>query len=140
MIIHREDNFLQKEYCNNLITTFETSNSSPYRDTFIVKYKDSKILNKVCKTFYNYNLEYPDNMEIVKWPTDSKMSLHYDVGDRFAFIIYLNDNFKGGETVIDDVTISPKIGRFVLFSNDIYKHEVKQITDGTRYTLIAWYK
>ena len=79
-------------------------------------------------------------MEIVKWPTGSKMTLHRDEGDTFSWIIYLNDDFEGGETVIDGIKIQPKIGRLVLFSNGFYEHEVKEITKGTRYTLIAWYK
>ena len=140
MIIHREDNFLQKEHCDYLIKVFNKSNPLAYRDTFIINYVDQNVLDKVCHVFNKYNLENPDNMELVKWPTNSKMDLHYDVGDRFAFIIYLNDNFKGGETIIDGVTITPKIGRLVLFSNSVYKHEVKKITNGTRYTLITWYK
>jgi len=140
MIIHREDNFLPEKYCTDLIDIFKTYDYTPYHDTFIFKYTDPEVLKKICKTFPNYNLQFPDNMEIVQWPTNSQMSPHYDPGDRFAFIIYLNDNFTGGETVIDGVSISPKTGRLVLFNNGIYKHEVRQITEGTRYTLISWYK
>ena len=139
MIIYREDNFLQKDYCDHLINIFKNNTSSAYRDTFIFKYEDLNVVYKVSKIFTNYNLKTPDNMEIVEWPTNSKMDPHHDVGDSFAFIIYLNDNFDGGETVIDGVSIRPKIGRLVLFSNGIYKHEVKKVNKGIRYTLIAWY-
>ena len=140
MIIHREDNFLSSEHCNYLINFFKNNTPKPCRDTFILKYKDLNILEKINLNFKEYNLHNPDHMEIVRWPTGSKMDLHYDLGDRLSFIIYLNDDFKGGETIIDNITITPKIGRIVLFSNGIYKHEVKKINVGNRYTLIAWYK
>jgi len=140
LIIHREDNFLEKENCNYLINIFNKSNPSVYRDTFILDYVDQNILDKVSHEFNTYNLKNPDKMELTKWPVNSKMDLHHDVGDRLAFLIYLNDNFEGGETIIDGITIKPKTGRLVLFSNGVYKHQVKKINNGTRYTLIAWYK
>jgi len=148
MILYRQDNFLTKKHCDYLIDFFKKSNSYAYNhnkiigniNSFIFQHKDLDVLNKVSKLFNEYDLSNPDNMEIVKWPTNSNMIPHYDTGDRFAFIIYLNDNFKGGETIIDNVLITPKIGRLVLFSNGVYEHQVKKIIDGTRYTLIAWYK
>ena len=74
------------------------------------------------------------------WPKNSFMPLHYDTGDLLAFIIYLNDNFVGGETVINKKQIEPKTGRMIIFSNGRLEHCVNNIQEGTRYTLIGWYK
>ena len=79
-------------------------------------------------------------MEIVKWPMGSFMKKHRDTGDDISFILYLNDNYEGGETIVDKLKIKPKQGRIVIFSNDKYIHEVKKVNWGVRYTLAGWYK
>jgi len=144
MIITRQDNFLDKEKCNQAINFFITKSISTkkYRDTITLQCIDPHVLNKVnnCFNIHDFSERSVSNMEIVQWPVGSKMEPHKDIGDKFSFLIYLNDNFKGGETIIDGITIKPKQGRLVLFSNGYYEHEVTEVTDGIRYTLIAWYK
>tara|TARA_Y100000310_G_C20155353_1_gene566650 strand:+ start:70 stop:504 length:435 start_codon:yes stop_codon:yes gene_type:complete len=141
-LILRQDNFISADKCQALIERFKTKYhfSKKFRDTIILGFRDDDVLKHIAETFTFYPFKNIDNMEIVKWPTGSKMALHRDEGDTFSWIIYLNDDFEGGETVIDGIKIQPKIGRLVLFSNGFYEHEVTEITKGTRYTLIAWYK
>ena len=135
------DNFLLKEDCDKYINVFkkEKDKIKQYRDTFTLKIKDVALLNKLKSEFNINNFITPHNLEIVMWPKNSFMGLHYDTGDLLAFIIYLNDNFVGGETVIDKKQIEPKTGRVVIFSNGRLEHSVNKIEEGTRYTLIGWY-
>tara|TARA_R100000353_G_scaffold174713_1_gene143282 strand:- start:81 stop:518 length:438 start_codon:yes stop_codon:yes gene_type:complete len=145
MIIIRQDNFIEKDECDFFINLFNNNidKTEIFRDTITLRFIDNYIIKKVKENFklYNFDVEKIDTMQIVKWPTGSKMGLHKDhEGDKFSFIIYLNDDFEGGETIIDGVLIKPKKSRLVLFSNRLYEHEVKTITKGDRYTLIAWYK
>ena len=118
----RIDNFLSKEECNKLIEKFKQSKDSvlKYRNTFTLKIK-------------------PDNCEIVMWPVDSYMKIHIDNGDKFSFFLYLNDDFEGGETVVEDITVKPKQGRIIIFSNGVMYHEVKQIKKNNRFMLAGWY-
>jgi len=141
-LILRQDNFISADKCQALVERFKIKShfSKKFRDTIVLGFRDDDVLKHIIETFTFYPFKNIDNMEIVKWPTGSKMTLHRDEGDTFSWIIYLNDDFEGGETVIDGIKIQPKIGRLVLFSNGFYEHEVKEITKGTRYTLIAWYK
>ena len=141
-LILRQDNFISADKCQALVERFKIKShfSKKFRDTIVLGFRDDDVLKHIIETFTFYPFKNIDNMEIVKWPTGSKMALHRDEGDKFSWIIYLNDDFEGGETVIDGIKIQPKIGRLVLFSNGFYEHEVKEITKGTRYTLIAWYK
>jgi predicted 2-oxoglutarate/Fe(II)-dependent dioxygenase YbiX len=61
--------------------------------------------------------------------------------DAIAFILYLNDEFDGGETVFEnETTIKPKKGRLLVFSNGIILHKVNLITKGERYALAGWFK
>ena len=135
------DNFLLKEKCNEYIEMFNNAknNVKPYRYTFTLKINDTNLLNKLKFEFNIDKLLTPDNLEIVKWPENSFMELHYDNNDSLAFIIYLNDDYIGGETIVDKIKIVPKTGKIIIFSNGKLEHCVKKIEKGNRYTLIGWY-
>jgi len=137
----RIDNFLSKEECNKLIKKFKQSKDSvlKYRNTFTVKIKPENILEKINNQFKFHNFLKPDNCEIVMWPVDSYMKIHIDNGDKFSFFLYLNDDFEGGETVVEDITVKPKQGRIIVFSNGVMYHEVKQIKKNNRFMLAGWY-
>jgi len=85
-----------------------------------------------------------DWFEIVKWPIGSKQDLHFDTASNkttFSSIVYLNDNFEGGETYYKDGTIiKPILGRSLFFDGNYYKHGVKKVKKNTRYVLATWYK
>jgi len=55
-----------------------------------------------------------------------------------TLMIYLNDNFKGGETIFYEnqmeITIQPKKNLALIFNHDIY-HEGKDIEEGYKYIL-----
>ncbi len=135
------DNFLSKEECDKYINAFkkEKDKIKQYRDTFTLKIQDVVLLNKLKFEFNIDKLMTPDNLEIVMWPKDSFMNLHCDNKDTLAFIIYLNEDYVGGETIVDKKKIEPKTGRVVIFSNGRLEHSVNKIEEGTRYTLIGWY-
>jgi predicted 2-oxoglutarate/Fe(II)-dependent dioxygenase YbiX len=52
----------------------------------------------------------------------------------------LNDNYKGGEFVFfDDYEVKLKIGDIMIFpSNFMFKHEVKEILEGDRFSFVSW--
>ncbi|AUC75172.1 prolyl hydroxylase family protein [Olleya sp. Bg11-27] len=53
----------------------------------------------------------------------------------FSFIIYLNDDFEGGETEFRKLfTVSPKKGSALLFYHP-HRHEGKEIVSGVKYVL-----
>jgi len=76
----------------------------------------------------------------------------YDVGERFnrhrdgrfrrseteesrlTFMIYLNENFLGGETEFDTFSVTPETGTALLFRHDI-KHKGCKIESGTKYAI-----
>ena len=53
---------------------------------------------------------------------------------RLTFMVYLNNDFEGGATKFDDVTIHPNEGMALLFIHEL-KHESLPITDGQKYVL-----
>jgi len=59
----------------------------------------------------------------------------------FSLLIYLNDDFKGGELCFTkfNYQIRPKAGMAVLFPSDNrYMHEAQTITKGERYAIVSW--
>ncbi len=52
----------------------------------------------------------------------------------YTFMIYLNDNFDGGETTFAKLTIQPKQGTALIFYHDL-EHEGSSVTNGTKYVL-----
>jgi hypothetical protein len=76
----------------------------------------------------------------------------YDPGERFAghldapfrretgeqslltFMVYLNDNFAGGETAFRDLKVVPKTGLALLFRHNIF-HEGMPVRAGRKYVL-----
>ena len=54
--------------------------------------------------------------------------------------VYLNDDFKGGETEMFGRKYKPKKGKALIFpSNWNYPHRACPVEDGTKYALVTWY-
>lgn len=52
----------------------------------------------------------------------------------FTFMIYLNEDFKGGTTTFDDITITPKQGMALIFYHHL-EHAGSAVTEGIKYVL-----
>jgi len=58
-----------------------------------------------------------------------------------SFVLFLNDEFEGGEFVLPDlhIQIKPKPGLFVAFPSDQnYLHGVNPVRSGERYSIVTW--
>ena len=54
-------------------------------------------------------------------------------------LLFLNDDYEGGEFIISDIKYNPKQGSAIIFpSNFMFPHEVKTIKKGTRYSIVTW--
>jgi predicted 2-oxoglutarate/Fe(II)-dependent dioxygenase YbiX len=52
----------------------------------------------------------------------------------FTFMVYLNDNFQGGDTTFRELRIRPRQGMALLFLHSLY-HEGSEVTQGVKYVL-----
>jgi len=86
-----------------------------------------------------------------RYRTNTQMKLHCDHihsmfdGQRkgipsLSILGSLNDDYKGGELVFwEDKVVELKAGEIMIFpSNFLYPHEVKLVTEGTRYSFVSW--
>ena len=104
-------------------------------------------LRKVKKDFPFLEFNYG---QIVHWPNGSSKGLHIDVDYPpskevgsgivdWTAVCYLNDDFRGGETIVMDTAAYPKKGKLVVFNSKRLMHGVGRV-DGNRYTLVSWWK
>jgi len=143
MIFKEYKNFFSLEECSALITNFkkDTQHHQPFRDTIILKVKGAspKLTDTLQKDF-NIILNYG---QIVHWPDGSFMDRHYDgvtfKDNDFSAICYLNNNFKGGRTLLEDKMIDPEIGKLIVFDSHKTEHGVEKVR-GDRFTYISWWK
>ena len=71
-------------------------------------------------------------------------NIHHSHGQQYGYpqvsvLLFLNDDYKGGEFVVADKTYYPTKGSGIIFpSNFMFPHEVKLVTEGTRWSIVAW--
>ena len=59
--------------------------------------------------------------------------------DMFAAMLYLNDDFEGGNTVFHDLVVKPEVGKLIIFSNSQYLHYVTKVESDERFVLSFWF-
>ena len=67
----------------------------------------------------------------------------YSWSGHLSLIVYLNDDFEGGELFFPqhNLTIKPEAGMMVAFPGNLYFiHEVKEVISGSRKTISLWTK
>lgn len=57
----------------------------------------------------------------------------------FSVVIYLNDNFEGGETEFQFTSVKPQKGACLIFpSNFMYSHCARPVKNGVKYSCASW--
>lgn len=91
-------------------------------------------------TFY-----YNEGFNLLKYQTGQEYQAHFDgltgSGRSVSPILYLNDDYEGGqiEFVNFNISIKPKAGMLVLFpANFAYRHIAHPVTSGTKYAIVTW--
>ncbi|TPN88928.1 2OG-Fe(II) oxygenase [Aquimarina algicola] len=115
-----------------------------FKDQFIANNIWSQVQPFFKGMFKEYNaIGLNDRFRIYKYDTGERFKMHRDGSYKknetessfLSFLIYLNDDFEGGETYFEKgITITPKIGDALLFYHPL-RHEGKPITSGTKYVL-----
>jgi hypothetical protein len=111
--------------CNNIID----SALEKYKELFLI---DTEIFNV-------------EGFQLLRYGVGGQYKAHHDaypaVKRAVSVLIYLNDDYEGGEIefINFDLKIKPKAGTLILFpSNYPYKHIAHPVTSGTKYVLVTW--
>jgi predicted 2-oxoglutarate/Fe(II)-dependent dioxygenase YbiX len=92
----------------------------------------------------NENL-YHESYQALKYRPGEFYKAHYDGGTEsgrsISAIVYLNDDYEGGEIEFTNfkIKLKPEKGMLILFpSNYAYTHIAHPVTKGTKYSLVTW--
>lgn len=143
-------NFLSHEECSLLLKEAEESNSWKVQNEntgiLILKSKNHRLLidihNRVSSLF---DKKYHTQMirMIHKTDNESFWEEHSDNSGgeeiEYGVVIYLNDNFEGGELIYPEsgLSIKPEMGMLVYHQGN-QRHKVSRVLSGNRYTLTSF--
>lgn len=113
------------------------NNTLPYDVTDYLKQTQADLITEVKK----YDPQaFPNYIHCTKWTAPIYQPIHTDFDEHvWTSILYLNDNFTGGSTIIEGEKIQPMKGAVLTFKGEL-KHGVEEVTQGNRYTISVWYK
>lgn len=107
-----------------------------------------RVSDEIKKAYNIQNFEpKSDRLDIARWDVGTKLTLHVDdlgyvTNNHLPTLIYLNDDYEGGELgfATHDMIIKPKKGDLIMFPGNLhYAHEVFEVLSGTRYTVPIWF-
>ena len=150
------DNCLTKEECKTFLDRIEswhsnclTSKKDPMDwSSRILKISREPICERIQKLIeakVNVTMKL-QSAELVCWPINSYSQIHVHDGQGrnqsdYNSVLYLNDNFSGGEFFTDTgLTIKPVPGRLTFFDGSAVKHGLNKVLENNRYTMIFWWK
>ena len=104
---------------------------------------------EVKKAKRNFVAHKTTDFRVNKYEKGGYMSLHCDNihhshGQQYGYpqasvLLFLNDDYKGGQLKISNTTYNTKKGSAIIFpSNFMFPHEVNLVTEGTRYSIVTW--
>jgi prolyl 4-hydroxylase len=145
---------LSKKSFINPINRVNRPLRSTYFHTFEVGDSDfiDGIRNRISLSI-GTSIDNITHMQVNRYAVGEGFPPHYDYHPEiyYTFLIYLNDNFIGGETNFSSLIrkISPKKGRAICWSNCIdgsnemeylSLHEALPVLEGEKWMIIAWVK
>jgi prolyl 4-hydroxylase len=169
-------NFLNKEWCDFLIDVSkekyqkmtvvggeERNNGARIADGVWLNNDSeaSKVVRERISKVTNLPTENMENVHIVKYEVGGEYKPHFDYfnvkvnakelergGQRIkSVLVYLNDDFEGGETQFPKLklTVKPQIGKLIVWDNvsegkenPNSVHAGLPVTKGTKYIMIVW--
>ena len=141
------ENFLNERECRRwihkapkFVGSYDFTDRTIDITNFRIVGRVKKFLQKNCKCKLTCH-----QAQIQLWPIDSKSNLHIHTEDHremtdYNSLIYLNDNFVGGEFLLENLHIRPKSGMLTFFNGSKLHHGVNKVQNNHRYTLIFWWK
>tara|TARA_R100000329_G_scaffold39053_1_gene36787 strand:- start:142 stop:618 length:477 start_codon:yes stop_codon:yes gene_type:complete len=145
------DNFLAKKLCEHYLRCIKDIGPQPdclpfeQRTQNITKDPIGPIVRDFLNDKFNLNIEI-DQVQTQNWHVNSYGPLHkHDHNGReknkYNSLIYLNDDFEGGEFITDiGFKLKPKQGTLTFFNGQTIKHGTSKVFLKDRKTLIFWWK
>jgi len=78
-------------------------------------------------------------LQMTEYKNGRWLRRHTDGAGNKTSIILLSNEFTGGDTYINDRVVNLEKGDGVVFNGGNQYHEIKPVTEGTRYALNFWF-
>ena len=139
------ENFLNKDTCKYLIDFFNKNldKTIKFNLRHLIRLYDIKDDQNITNLINVYKSIRPkqklENIELIMWPEGESHEWHDDATYyKYTTITYLNEDYEGGITHVEDYKVTPKIGKIILFNSN-KQHMVSQLERGIRFVILAWY-
>lgn len=139
-ILHRK--FFDSEFCSEVIKNYNTNFSYEPRgdwDSWTIsnaQYKEyllQKVKNIIPEGIKNSWI----NLTVYQ-PGDN-LRIHTDKRSEHTIVINLNEDYQGGDFVIEQENKKLEIGDTLIFNGGSVKHGVRPVLKGIRYSLNYWF-
>jgi hypothetical protein len=145
------ENYLPKERCEKFIERFKENNphvndnNQPKNRVSIADYDVVKQVKQFLEEMLPIKIGGWDASIGVWLDGVETAPLHVHLqdvrpGHDFTSLIYLNENFDGGEFYTHNLSYKPKTGSLIFFNGMKMLHSVKPPTKNHRYYLIFWWE
>jgi len=133
--------FLQRVPANFLLDGQELS--WEYRLVNITAHPITSYVENYWNNYFKTNKIKIYESVIQMWPPNSYSGFHvHDLNDRrqgtYNSILYLNDNFSGGEFFTNKIKLKPEPGTLIFFNGKTTPHGLNRVFGNSRYAINFW--
>lgn len=136
------------------LTNIYGQNSYLYWAHNIIGYGIKRVIEEMF-SFYKLNdnehsiyISNDEGFQLLRYEKGDYYKLHVDNGGEkvnriLSVLIYLNDDYDGGETYFtrQNVKVKGKTGDILVFpSNYCYHHSAEEVKEGTKYSVVTWFR
>ena len=149
-----EPNFITKSECDyfislaakpNIETRLKYGEDNPLWPERLIDITNHQIVNRLSnrlKEVFNIDLQI-EEAQIQNWIEGSESRPHTHIEwpqVKYNSLIYLNNNFEGGEFYTPNIKVRPEPGLLTFFDGSITEHGLSKVKNNDRFTLIFWWK
>ena len=114
-----------------------------------IKVAFEKVIKNYQESYKNCLIKNTTPFRINRYSVGGFMSehcdnIHHSHGQTYGYpqlsaLLFLNDDYEGGKFMINNQSYPKKRGSAIIFpSNFMYPHQVTEIKEGTRWSIVTW--
>ena len=139
-MIELYNDFISNQESDEIIRYYnENIDSEFYEDNDVYRFKGIDMKNyqdfKVSKKLDLFNA-HTRRIQVIDSSMNTSESFHRH-SISWTCLIFLNDNFVGGDLLIENFRIKPRKNQLIIFSGKL-PHRVENVIMGKRYTLVSF--
>jgi len=115
----------------------------------IIKPSFEWLINQYQKEYKNCIIKNTTPFRINRYSVGGFMSehcdnIHHSHGQTYGYpqlsaLLFLNDDYEGGEFLVNNLSYPKKKGSGIIFpSNFMFPHQVTEIMEGARWSIVTW--